>query len=267
VLDLKLVAEVGIVGYPNVGKSTLLAAISAAHPRIGDYPFTTIVPNLGVVQVRGVRFVAVDIPGLIEGAHQGKGLGLDFLRHVERTRLLVHLLDGASRTIIGNFRRLNQELSWYNPGVASRPQVVAVNKVDLPEVRERLDSLRSRCRRSGVNAYFISAATGEGVGELLEAVAEALKQARRERGVVVPQPHVFQPKPKEPAVSVMNRGGVFVVNGERVQRLSRLIDVDNHEVQRYLRHRLTQGGTRRALERAGIRPGDKVRVGEYEITW
>jgi GTP-binding protein len=172
---------VGLIGYPNVGKSTLLSRISSARPKIADYPFTTLVPNLGVVNQEDRRpLVVADIPGLIEGASQGAGLGLTFLRHVERTRLLIHLLDiseGLSRDAVKDFLTLSKELKAYDPVLQKRRQLVALNKIDLPSVRERAGDLRSQFDKLGHHLYFISGQTGEGVKELMEVVFQAFESA------------------------------------------------------------------------------------------
>ena len=181
-LELKLLADVGLLGFPNVGKSSLIARVSAARPKIADYPFTTLVPNLGMVRLSGERsLVVADVPGLIEGAHEGAGLGMRFLRHLERTRVLIHLLDstaGAGRTPLRDWQTLNRELALYDPALASRPQLVVVNKLDIPEVRKSRARLAAPFKRRGIAVRFISAATGEGVSELLEAAWEVLKQER-----------------------------------------------------------------------------------------
>lgn len=183
-LELKLLADVGLLGFPNVGKSSLIARISAARPKIADYPFTTLVPNLGTVGLSDERsFVVADIPGLIEGAHAGAGLGDRFLRHLERTRLLVHLLDaaadggpegGSSRTPLRDFDTMNRELALYDPALAARPQIVVLNKIDLPEVRRRAKQLARPFAKRGIALHAISAATGEGTAALLEAIWKAL---------------------------------------------------------------------------------------------
>ena len=179
-LELKLLADVGLLGYPNVGKSTLLSKISSARPKIADYPFTTLVPNLGVVVRKERRpFVVADIPGLIEGASQGAGLGLTFLRHVERTKLLIHLLDiseGPSRDPIADFRALNNELKAYQPSLQEKPQILALNKIDLPSVRERAAEVQNQFEKIGHRLYLVSGKTGEGIEELIEAVFEALEK-------------------------------------------------------------------------------------------
>jgi len=182
-LELKLLADVGLLGFPNVGKSSLISRISAARPKIANYPFTTLVPNLGMVGLSDERsFVVADIPGLIEGAHAGAGLGDRFLRHLERTRLLVHLLDpsappnndGTERTALSDFDAINKELALYDPHLAARPQIVAINKIDLPDVRKKLATIARPFKRRGIELHAISAATGEGVGALLEAIWRGL---------------------------------------------------------------------------------------------
>jgi GTP-binding protein len=178
-LELKLLADVGLIGFPNVGKSTLLSKISSARPKIADYPFTTLVPNLGVVErEEGRSFVVADIPGLIEGASQGAGLGLTFLRHVERTGLLVHLLDfseGPSRNPLKDFHALNEELNAYHPSLREKTQIVSLNKVDLPSVRKKAMDFKNQFEEMGYQVYMISGKTGEGVEGLIEAVSRTLK--------------------------------------------------------------------------------------------
>jgi GTP-binding protein len=178
-LELKLLADVGLIGYPNVGKSTLLSRISSARPKIADYPFTTLVPNLGVVtREEHPPFVVADIPGLIEGASKGAGLGLTFLRHVERTRLLIHLLDiseGPSRDAVKDFHALNHELKAYHPSLQEKTQLVALNKIDLPLVQERAKGIKNQFEKMGHQLYFISGQTGEGMEELIEGVSRALE--------------------------------------------------------------------------------------------
>jgi GTP-binding protein len=181
-LELKLLADVGLLGFPNVGKSSMIARVSAARPKIADYPFTTLVPNLGMVRLSGERsFVVADVPGLIEGAHDGAGLGMRFLRHLERTRLLVHLLDATAaggRTPLRDYEAINRELRLYDPELAKRPQIVVLNKIDVPEVRARRARIAAPFKRRGLALHAVSAVTGEGVPELLEAVWHGLVKAR-----------------------------------------------------------------------------------------
>jgi GTP-binding protein len=196
-LDLKIIADVGIIGYPNAGKSTLLAAVSAAKPKIADYPFTTLEPVLGEVWSGAKKFVVAEIPGLIEGAHLGKGLGYDFLRHAERTRVLVHLLDGSSGTVIDDWGMLNKELEMYKPELAQKPQIVAVNKVDIAEVQARLPEIKKLFKSRGLDVHFISGLTGQGLTELVSEIAAMLDKVSRSNAGPETPLMVFRPKPIE----------------------------------------------------------------------
>jgi GTP-binding protein len=194
-LDLKLLADVGIIGYPNVGKSTLLSSVSRASPKVADYPFTTTEPVLGVVELGYRAFVLAEIPGLIEGAHQGRGLGHDFLRHIERTRVLIHLLDGSAEHPLSDLNKTNEELRLFNPALGEKPQLVAINKIDLPSVRTRLPELRRTLRGIEPPVYFISAATGEGIAELMNKTAELLQLSLPQPEAEAAEFKVFRPKP------------------------------------------------------------------------
>jgi GTP-binding protein len=194
ILELKLIADVGLIGYPNVGKSTLLAAVSAAKPKIASYPFTTREPVLGVVDVGQQSFVLAEIPGLIDGAHLGKGLGHDFLRHIVRTRVLIHLIDGSSSSPAEDMAQVNTELSLFDSALAKKPQLVVVNKIDLPQVKARLDELKDSFAAIGTRAFFVSAATGDGVPELMAETMKILQSAPKpEAGK---RKKVFRPQPR-----------------------------------------------------------------------
>lgn len=267
-LELRLIADVGIVGYPNVGKSSLLTASSAAHPKIADYPFTTIEPMLGLVESGRTSFVLAEIPGLISGAHQGRGLGHEFLRHVLRTRVLVHLVDGSSETPVGDMLAVNNELFLFDSELAKKPQVVAVNKIDQPEVKERVSEIKELFRAAGVTVSFVSAATGEGVKELMSKVSAVLKRTHVSPIVSettsVP---VIRPRARQRDVEVSRTGDAYLVTGHELERLVAGSDTSNPEVRRQIGAILTGGRIRSRLERLGIRPGDKVRVGAFEWTW
>ena len=265
-LDLKLLADVGVVGLPNAGKSTLLRAVSAARPRVADYAFTTLEPALGVVELGYERFVVADIPGLIEGAHAGAGLGLDFLRHVERTRVLVHLLDGSRAEPLADMEAVNRELAEYGGGLAARPQLVAVNKTDLAEVRARLPELRQPLEGRGIEASFISAATGAGVEDLVRRMWEALAAAREERPPAVEVAKV-RPRPLGRGFSVRREDGAFRVEGERVVVFAQMMPVEVEEGRQELWWRLGRWGVSGALRRAGAAAGDRVRLGQVELEW
>ena len=195
-LDLRLIADVGIIGCPNAGKSTLLAAVSAAKPRIADYKFTTLEPVLGRVETGDKTFILAEIPGLIEGAHLGKGLGYDFLRHAERTKVLLHLLDGSSPTIIEDWGKLNEELFLYRADLMTRPQIIAVNKIDLLEVKGRISDIRTLFKSGVGRVHFISALTGQGVSELMTEVIQVLDKHGEEKKELGEAIKVFRPKPK-----------------------------------------------------------------------
>jgi GTP-binding protein len=195
ILELKIIADVGLIGYPNVGKSTLLAAVSAAKPKIASYPFTTREPVLGMVEVGRQSFVLAEIPGLIDGAHLGKGLGHDFLRHVVRTRVLIHLIDGSSSSPAEDMAQVNTELSLFDSALAQKPQLVVVNKIDLPQVKARLAEIRESFAAAGSKALFVSAATGEGIPELMAETMKILQsapnpEAGKRRKVFRPQPRL-----------------------------------------------------------------------------
>ena len=200
VLDLKLIADVGIAGYPNAGKSTLLSTVSRARPKIADYPFTTTEPVLGVVEVGFDSFVMADIPGLLEGAHRGVGLGHDFLRHIERTKVLIQLVDGSSETPLLDLQTIEGELVAYQAALKDRPRLIAVNKIDLPDVRARVPDLEKEFRESGETVHFISAATGEGTPELMRKALELLSRAWRRPHVEKKEEEfkVFRPEPVSP---------------------------------------------------------------------
>ena len=196
VLDLKLIADVGIIGYPNAGKSTLLAAVSKARPKIAEYPFTTREPAFGVVEVGMETFVLAEIPGLIEGAHLGKGLGHEFLRHAERTKVLLHLIDGSSPNIVDSMNNLNTEMALYKPEMARKPQLVVVNKIDLPEVQARLPEIRQLFSSQGMKVFFISAIAKQGLSELLLETLSILEMDMEKLAGPEAPVAVFRPKPK-----------------------------------------------------------------------
>ncbi len=269
-LELKVLADVGLVGYPSVGKSTLLASVSAARPKIADYHFTTLSPNLGVVDVGdGRSFVMADLPGLIEGAHQGIGLGHQFLRHVERTRVLVHVVDMAAlegRDPYEDWLKINEELRQYRKELAGRPQIVAANKMDLPGAREHLSEFRERVGPD-VPVYPISAATREGIRELLFAVADLLdRQPDQSLEEETGSEHkVYRvPEPEEPYV-IRRENEVFIVEGKRVERLVAMTNFAYHDSVRRLARILREMGVEEALREKGAKEGDTVRIGDVEF--
>jgi GTP-binding protein len=267
ILELRLIADVGIIGYPNVGKSSLLAAASAAKPKIASYPFTTLEPILGVVEVGDKSFVLAEIPGLIGGAHLGRGLGSDFLRHALRTKVLIHLIDGGSASPLEDMAHVNAELSLFDSALAQKPQLVVVNKIDRPEVQVRLTELKAAFSEAGMPVFFISAATGDGVGELMaEAVKLLEKVSRLELGERLPK-IVFRPRPRGVSISVRQEGEAFIVTSPELERIVARVDMTEPTVRWQMRGQLARMGITKALEKAGIKPGHKVRCGEYEWEW
>jgi GTP-binding protein len=268
-LELKVIADVGIVGLPNAGKSTLLSVISAAQPKIADYPFTTLTPNLGVVEVSEYAqpFVVADIPGLIEGAHEGVGLGHEFLRHIERTLVLIHLVDGSGDDPLAAFHQINHELAEYAADLAEKPQLVAVNKMDIPEVQERWQDLRAAFKKLGFEALAISAVTRDGVDALVLRTAALLAEQEREIEEEPDEVEVITIKPPADHFDIERRRATFHVTGETVERLTVMTEMDNDEAVHRLQTRLRKMGLFNALERAGARDGSKVRIGDFEFTW
>ncbi len=266
-LELKLVADVGIVGVPNAGKSTLLSVISAAKPKIGAYPFTTLAPTLGVVDLGDVPFVVADIPGLLEGAHEGIGLGLDFLRHVERTRVLIHLLRGDSPDPLGDFDAINQELVLFNPALADKPQVVALNKSDLPEAQAAWPAVEAAITARGLPVYFISAAANQDIAPLLYKVKQELDALPRH---VAPQDELREitPPPDEKAFSVYKvADNKFYVEGIAIERAAAMTNWDYYEAGARFQRILKALGITETLRAQGVQDGDIVRIGDAELVW
>ncbi len=265
-LELKLLADVGVVGAPNAGKSTLLAAMTAARPKIAPYPFTTLQPNLGVVVLDDqTEFVLADIPGLIEGASEGKGLGHEFLRHVERTRVLIHLLDGLSADPLADFAAISRELAAFGHGLAQKPQLVALNKMDMPEVQARWPGVQAALEAQGYPVMAISALTREGTRDLLYRAAQVLAELPEE--VPARELPVLRPEEDEEPFTIEWEDDGWRVRGVRVERLAAMtvwnLDEAVHRFQRVL----DRMGVSEALEEAGVRPGDVVRIGEVELVW
>jgi len=268
-LELRLIADIGIVGAPNAGKSTLLAALTRARPKIGAYPFTTLQPNLGVAQLDPeTTLVLADIPGLIEGAHSGVGLGTAFLRHIQRTRVLIHLLDGSAADPLADYSQGNAEMALFDPRLAEKPQVVAVNKMDLPPVAGRWPDLERELRRAGVTPLAVSVLEGQGLEALLQAASRQLAAVRsqpQEEPESVPT-YTTEPSPLEFAVS-RESGGDWRVRGKAIERAAAMTYWEYEEPIRRFQRLLERLGVDRSLREAGIRPGDMVHIGEYELEW
>jgi GTP-binding protein len=266
-LELKLIADVGIVGMPNAGKSTLLSVVSAARPKIAEYPFTTLQPNLGVAQLDGYQtFVLADLPGLIEGASEGAGLGHQFLRHVERTRLLIHLLDGAAVDPLADYETVNQELAEFSEALAAKPQIVALNKIDLPDAQAWWPLVREAMREREVEALAISAATQLGVRELMHRTYERLRALSPVESVVA-APVLFRPAESTSAFTIAREAGGWRVRGIQIERIAAMTPFSVPEAAARFQRQLRALGIEAALLQAGVRPGDIVRIGDHELEW
>lgn len=268
VLELKTVADVALVGYPSAGKSSLIAALSAARPKIADYPFTTLVPNLGVVTAGDVVYTVADVPGLIPGASQGKGLGLEFLRHVERCSVLVHVIDCANlesqRDPLADLKVIESELEQYG-GLADRPRLIALNKIDVPDALEMANMVAPILREQGYPVFEISAVSREGLRELSFAMAARVQAARDAQGEVeVPRIVIRPAAVDDSGFTVSAEGDAFRVRGERPERWVRQTDFSNDEAVGYLADRLARLGVEEELAKAGAVPGSEVRVGPEE---
>lgn len=268
-LELKLIADVGIVGVPNAGKSTLLSVISNAKPKIADYPFTTIEPNLGVVMLDGIDLVFADIPGLIEGAHMGVGLGHSFLRHVQRTRLLVHMLDGASENVIADFSQINSELALFDDRLGERPQIVVYNKMDLPDAVARWPEVEAALKERGYEVMAVSAATQQDTRTLIQKVFEAVAN--------LPETTLFEAVEAAPVYELpeddlgfeitREDDGSYRVSGKRIERAAAMTYWDYEEAVNRFQTILETLGISRALEEAGVSVGDTVYIGDFELEW
>jgi GTPase len=272
VLELKSVADVGLVGFPSAGKSSLISVMSAAKPKIADYPFTTLVPNLGVVQAGEQTFTVADVPGLIPGAATGKGLGMQFLRHIERTSVLVHVLDAAAPEIerdpLADLDAIEAELAAYG-GLEDRPRLVVLNKIDIPDGRDLAEMVRPDLEARGYRVFEVSAVTREGLKELIFALAGAVDEHRLARPAPEPTRVVLRPRAVDDSGFTVEQDdeGVYVVRGARVERWIKQTNFDNDEAVGYLADRLERLGVEAELGKKGAQPGDPVRIGEREFDW
>lgn len=272
ILELKLIADVGLIGFPNVGKSTILSMVSAAKPKIANYHFTTLIPNLGVVKLeQGRSFVMADIPGLIEGAHEGTGLGHEFLRHVERTKLLVHVVDVSGvegRDPLEDFEIINNELQKYNAVLASRPQIAVANKMDIPGSEENFEKFKKTLEQKGYKVFGVSAATNKGLKELIYYVGDTLKS--------LPDTILLEDTDSETVVytaeeqkpfEVRKEDGVFIVEGNWIRKVVGSTNFDNYESLQYFQRSLKKKGVIDALEKMGIEEGDTVKIYDIEFDY
>ena len=271
ILELKLIADVGLVGFPNVGKSTLLSMVTSARPKIADYHFTTLEPNLGVVKTEyGDSFVIADIPGIIEGASQGIGLGLKFLRHIERTRLLLHVIDvsgSEDRVPVEDFKIINEELKKYSEKLSTRKQIIVANKVDALQDETLFKDLEELAKKEDIKIFKISAATGEGLKELFKYVSETVKTLPREEIVEGDERVVYTLKEDKDEFEIIKENGEFIVQGPAVDRLMGRVNLEDNESLYYFQKTLRNLGIEDALKAQGVQEGDTVRFNDWELEW
>lgn len=264
--ELKLLADVGIIGKPNAGKSTLISTCSGAKPRVASYPFTTLTPVLGMVARRHDEFLLVEIPGLIEGAHKGVGLGHDFLRHVARTRLLWHLVDGTTGDVAEQWNMINMELGMFSHELLEKPQLLVVNKADMMTKSIRLE-IESKLEGFGVPFHIVSAMTGEGLEPLIKHTMSLMKEMPKPVAAETPSPPVLRPAPKYARPEVWLENGDFVVDSPQAMRLVSMANMKDKRVVLQLWREFKRIGVASALQRAGVEVGDTVRIGKIEMEW
>ena len=270
ILELKLLADVGLIGFPNVGKSTFLSRVTSAKPKIADYHFTTIIPNLGVVKsIYGDSFVIADIPGIIEGASTGVGLGIQFLRHIERTRLLLHVIDVSGtegRTPVQDFEIINKELKEYSEKLSTRKQIIVANKLDVMQDENLLKELEEFAKNKNMELFKISAVTGEGIDNLMNHVTEVLKQLPKEELIEVEEKMVYTLEDKE-EFSITRDGDEYLVEGLAIERLMGRINIGDNESMHYFQKVIRNLGIEDELKKKGVKVGDTVKFLEWEFEW
>ena len=271
ILELKLLADVGLIGFPNVGKSTFLSMTTSATPKIADYHFTTLEPNLGVVKTEfGDSFVIADIPGIIAGASEGTGLGLQFLRHIERTRLLLHVIDvsgSEGRNPVQDFKTINAELKKYSEKLSKRKQIVVANKIDAMQDEKLYQELEKVAKENKMEIFKISAATGEGISKLLSHVSEVLKTLPKEDLIETENEKVYTLEEKDNEYTIEKEDGKFVIKGEAVERIMRRVNIADNESLYYFQKSLDNLGVNERLKKMGVQEGDIVKIDDYELEW
>ena len=271
ILELKLLADVGLIGFPNVGKSTFLSKVTSAKPKIADYHFTTIIPNLGVVKSNyGDSFIIADITGIIEGASAGVGLGIQFLRHIERTRLLLHVIDVSGiegRNPIEDFYTINKELENYSEKLSKRTQIIVANKVDVMQNEEQYKELEKLAKEENIEIFKISAATGEGIDKLMNRVTKILKTLPKEELVEVEEKMVYTLEDEKEKFTVIKDGKVFIVEGPAVERLMGRVNLEDNESMHYFQKSLRELGIEAKLKELGVKEGDTVILDGWELEW
>jgi GTP-binding protein len=267
-LELKLIADIGIIGVPNAGKSTLLSALTNANPKVASYPFTTITPNLGVAKIDDEHSVVLaDIPGLIEGAHHGAGLGHDFLRHIQRTRVLIHLLNGESEDPLADFSQINSELALFDPQLAQKPQIIALNKIDQPEVLERLPKVEKAMKKKKVEILGISAMARTGVRELLLKAVTKLQETPALEDIA-PELPVYRPKEDSRDFKVTREGAnEWRLSGTAIERAAKMTYWEHDGAVRRFQKIMETLGVDESLRKAGAKEGDTVFIGDFELEW
>ena len=272
ILELKLLADVGLIGFPNVGKSTFLSKTTSATPKIADYHFTTLEPNLGVVKNDyGESFVIADIPGIIEGASNGTGLGLQFLRHIERTRLLLHVIDVSGiegRNPVDDFKTINEELKSYSEKLSKRKQIIVANKIDSMQDENLYNDLEKLAKKNNIEIFKISAVTGEGISELLKRVSQVLKELPKEELYdEVEDKKVYTLQEEQEGYTIKKEDGIFVVDGPAVDRVMRRVNLEDNESMYYFQKCLDSLGVNQKLKEAGVQEGDTVNICGWELEW
>ncbi len=272
ILELKLLADVGLIGFPNVGKSTFLSKTTSATPKIADYHFTTLEPNLGVVKNDyGESFVIADIPGIIEGASNGTGLGLQFLRHIERTRLLLHVIDVSGiegRNPVDDFKTINEELKSYSEKLSKRKQIIVANKIDSMQDENLYNDLEKLAKENNMEIFKISAVTGEGISELLKRVSQVLKELPKEELYdEVEDKKVYTLQEEQEGYTIKKEDGIFVVDGPAVDRVMRRVNLEDNESMYYFQKCLDSLGVNQKLKEAGVQEGDTVNICGWELEW
>lgn len=271
ILELKLLADVGLIGFPSVGKSTILSVVTAATPKIAEYHFTTLEPNLGVVKPEyGESFVIADIPGLIEGASEGVGLGIQFLRHIERTRLLLHVIDvsgSEGRDPVEDYYVINKELEKYSKKLAKRKQIIVANKVDAMQDESLYEKLAELAKEKNLEIYKISAATGQGIKELMQQVSKELKELPKEELIETEAPRKVYRLEKEEPYTITKKEDMYVVDGPAIRELMRKVNMEDNESLYYFQKKLNELGVNDRLREAGVKEGDTVKVFDYLLEW
>ena len=270
ILELKLLADVGLLGFPNVGKSTFLSTVTEARPKIANYHFTTLEPNLGVAKVGDDSFVIADIPGIIEGASEGVGLGIQFLRHVERTRLLLHFIDVSGiegRNPLEDYHTINEELKKYSEKLSKRKQIIVATKADVIQDESNYNELAQYAKDNNIEIYKISSVTGEGVQELLEKVVAELKVLPKEELTEVEERVVYTLKEDEPAWTIRKENDAFIIEGKAVQKLMGRVNLSDNESMYYFHRKLYELGIEDKLKEMHVCEGDTVIIDGYELEW